>query len=67
MKNIIKMRILLQLNQTNKEAMLNIEDLLTMKIAKHMKICRARMTQDKRVVRGKRLNYEEGVRWYIDE
>ncbi len=32
-----------------------------------MKICTARMTQDKRVVRGKQLNYEEGVRWYIDE
>ena len=31
MKDIIKIRILLQLNQTNKEAMLNIEDLLTMK------------------------------------
>ena len=31
MKEIIKIRILLQLNQTNKEAMLNIEDLLTMK------------------------------------
>ena len=31
MKDIIKIRILLQLNQkTNKEAMLNIEDLLTM-------------------------------------
>ena len=37
--------------------MLNIEDLLTMK----------KMTQDKRVVLGKRLNYEEGVHWYIDE
>ena len=32
-----------------------------------MKICTARMTQDKRVVQGKRLNYEEGVRWYINE
>ena len=31
MKDIIKIRILLQLNQNNKEAMLNIEDLLTMK------------------------------------
>ena len=25
------------------------------------------MTQDKRVIRGKRKKYEEGVRWYIDE
>ena len=25
------------------------------------------MTQDKRVILGKQVNYEEGVRWYIDE
>ena len=39
--------------------MLNIE-----KIINNEKL---KMTQDKRVVRGKRLNYEEDVHWYIDE
>ena len=32
-----------------------------------MKICTARVTQDKRVILGKRKKYEEGVHWYIDE
>ena len=38
--------------------MLNIEEIINNELE---------MTQDKRVMLGKRKNYEKGVRWYIDE